>query len=256
MRRLVSFRALRFYAASTVLWMSACGTEATSEDPAATTAEATESWLDALPEANAATGITSDAMRSIEGTDEMRSAGQELYAQSCVPCHGPEGRGRIGTGPELRSDTFLAAASDDYLVRTIGRGRTGTTMPAWGRSMSRSEIESIVAYIRGWEDVEPAELDESPNEGDAEAGAQIFGDICSACHGQQGGGYQETANGTGIGRLGFLGDASNGFLRHIIINGKTDTAMRAFGRPDPAAVANLTNDQIENVIAHLRASAW
>jgi len=241
----------------TTLWLGGCSTEA--GDPNAdivNNASDGANWVSELPEPDPSTGIVAEEMRTVEVTEATQQAGQELYAQSCVPCHGAEGEGRLGIGPQLNSETFLAAASDDFLIRTIGRGRQGTTMPAWGGSLERSEVESIVAFMRGWNEVEAVELDESPNEGDAEAGATVFREICSACHGLQGGGYQETANGTGIGRSAFLADASNGYLRYIVEHGKSDTAMRPFGRPEATAVANLTAEQIENVIAHLRASAW
>ena len=237
-------------------WAAGCGPEeaATPNEPSGETTA--ENWLSELPEPDPSTGIVAEEMRTIEVTEELQQAGQAFYAQSCVPCHGAEGEGRLGTGPQLNSDTFLAAASDDFLVRTIGRGRQGTTMPGWGRTYDRSEVESIVAYMRGWGEVEAVELDEDPNEGDAEAGAVTFREICAACHGVHGGGYQETSNGTGIGRSAFLADASNGYLRYIIEHGKADTPMRPFGRPEATAVANLTTEQIENVIAHLRSSAW
>ena len=221
----------------------------TGEEPAA-------NWAAELPSGEAATGVPSGEMRTIEVTDAVAQAGQAVYAANCVPCHGAEGEGRLGIGPKLNSETFLAAASDGYLLRTIARGRQGTTMPGWATTLDRGEVESVIAYMRNWSEVEPAELDDEANEGDAEAGAERFREICAACHGLSGGGYMETSNGTGIGRSAFLADVSNGYLRYIIEHGKSNTPMRPFGRPEATAVANLTNDDIENVIAHLRASAW
>ncbi len=66
----------------------------------------------------------------------------------------------------------------------------------------------------------------------------------------------ETANGTGIGREAFLDSATNGYLRYVIKHGKSDTPMRGFAGDDPVAVANLDDDEIENVIAYLRDHAW
>lgn len=239
------------------LSMIGCGAEDGANGTSGAEPESpTASWLSDLGSGEAATGLASEEMRSIEATTEAVEAGQTVYAANCVPCHGEDGEGRLGTGPQLKSASFLAAASDDYLLRTIARGRAGTTMPGWASSLEREQVESVIAYMRSWEEVEPAELDEATASGDAEAGAATFREICAACHGQEGAGYQETANGTGIGRAAFLADASNGYLRYMIRNGKTDTPMRPFGRPSATAVANLTDDQIENVIAHLRAAAW
>ncbi len=80
--------------------------------------------------------------------------------------------------------------------------------------------------------------------------------MCSGCHGRSGAGYQETANGTGIGRKGFLDSASNGFIRYIVSHGKSQTKMRGFAAKNITAVANLSHQEIEDTIAYLRANAW
>ena len=121
---------------------------------------------------------------------------------------------------------------------------------------------AILKSTRSWRifarfaETQPADLDESPLQGNATEGERIFGDICAACHGRTGAGYQETANGTGIGRSVFLDSVTNGYLRYIIRHGKSNTMMRGFGTDDPVAVANLSDEDIENVIAYLREHAW
>lgn len=198
---------------------------------------------------------TPGAMRSVEVTDAKAAAGAEIYTV-CAACHGEDRGGKVGQGPALDSESFLSAASDDFLIRTITYGRPGTTMVPWEGTYSTEQIESLVAYLRSNTPTEPAELNEGPVTGDAEAGEALFGQICSACHGRTGAGYMETANGTGIARSAFLDGATNGYLRYMIKNGKSDTAMRGFGGDDPIAVANLTDEQIEDVIAYLRENAW
>ena len=237
-------------AALLILSLPGCPKEPEAEAP--TTAEE----VDDFPTGTAETGVPSGEMRTIEASESLVATGSEHYGRNCVPCHGAEGEGRLGIGPALNSDSFLSAASDGYLMRTIYRGRGGTTMPAWGSVVGKDGVEAIVAFIRSWKDVEPAELDDGEAQGDAEAGGQTFREICAACHGNSGAGYQETSNGTGIGRSAFLADASNGYLRYIIRHGKSNTPMRPFGRPEATAVANLTDEQIDNVIKYLRTNAW
>lgn len=239
--------------ACVALMLGGCGAEDAALRPVTTP---TASWVDALPAGDPATGLPAGEMRTIDATEAQVARGAAAYAANCVACHGAEGRGRLGIGPALNSETFLSAASDDYLVRTIGRGREGTTMPPWSRSLERAEVEGIVAHMRTWADVEPAELNEAVADGDAAAGGERFREICSGCHGLSGAGYQETSNGTGIGRSAFLAETSNGYLRHIIRHGKSNTPMRPFGSPSPTAVANLSDEEIENLITHLRSSAW
>ncbi len=72
-----------------------------------------------------------EKMRWIENNPDKVAKGKSLFT-ACGACHGMQGEGRQGIGPRLNSDTFLAAASDDFLVRTISQGRAGTTMIPWG----------------------------------------------------------------------------------------------------------------------------
>jgi cbb3-type cytochrome c oxidase subunit III len=194
-------------------------------------------------------------MRVVQGTQAMTAQGKSLFAANCVGCHGDNGEGKIGIGPRINSTSFLAAASDGFLMRTISKGREGTTMIPWGAVLGEDGVKSVVAHMRSWDAVPPAELDERPLEGSVADGQQIFADICSSCHGRTGAGYQETANGTGIGRRAFLAAASNGYLRYLVKHGKDQTQMRGFSGAK-TSVANLNDTQIENVIAYLRDSAW
>lgn len=203
----------------------------------------------------APTGDAVMAKRHIELSPEKVKKGKAAFG-ACMGCHGATAEGRIGIGPRLVSESFMAAAGDDFLINNIKNGRPGTTMVAWKESFSDQQVEAVVAYLRSMQPVPAAELDESPLKGDPDEGAVLFRGVCSACHGRNGGGYQETANGTGIGRKVFLDKASDGFIRHIVKSGKSHTAMRGFGNKDPMAVANLTDQQVDDIIAHLRANAW
>ncbi len=83
-------------------------------------------------------------------------AGRKLFAQQCANCHGAEGHG--GEGLALNNRALLSDASDTYLLETIRRGRTGTTMPSFGtgstvrRALSNEELEALVAFMRTWEE--------------------------------------------------------------------------------------------------------
>jgi cbb3-type cytochrome c oxidase subunit III len=196
-----------------------------------------------------------EPMRTIKLTPQKLAAGKATF-QMCAACHGQDAEGRVGIGPRLASKSYLSAASDAFLVATIKEGRAGTTMIPWGGALQQEQIESVVVYLRSLAKVKPVKLDDSPLKGDAKAGQKVFDSMCYTCHGKSGAGYQETANGTGIGRKGFLDTASNGFLRYIIKHGKDQTKMRGFSRETVTAVANLTSKEIENVIAYLRSKAW
>ena len=196
----------------------------------------------------------SDA-RWVESSPRAIELGKATFA-TCMGCHGTDAAGRIGIGPRIASKSYLAAASDDFLVRTIKQGRAGTTMVPWGGVLGDEQVEALVAYLRSLSPVAPATLNETQLVGDSGNGEIIFRNICSGCHGRSGAGYQETANGTGIGRKAFLDSASNGFIRFIVGQGKTQTKMRGFAADNITAVANLSDHEIDDTIAYLRANAW
>ena len=114
----------------------------------------------------------------------------------------------------------------------------------------------LLAYLRSLQPIEPAELNEAKLAGNAKVGSRLFQSICSACHGRNGAGYQETANGTGIRRKAFLASVTDGFLRYLVKHGKDQTMMRPFGGKSRVAVANLTDAQIEDVLTFMRHNAW
>jgi cbb3-type cytochrome c oxidase subunit III len=84
------------------------------------------------------------------------ATGERIYLDSCASCHGNEGEGK--EGPALDNPVFLETATDSYMVATIRDGRSGTSMPAFGEPsplravLSGDEIESVVAFVRGWEE--------------------------------------------------------------------------------------------------------
>ena len=86
-------------------------------------------------------------------------AGQQLYAAHCAGCHGAEGAS--DDAPALNNPGLLSIASDSFLVETISRGRRGTPMNGFAKSspihptLSEEEIQSIVAFIRTWEESSP-----------------------------------------------------------------------------------------------------
>jgi mono/diheme cytochrome c family protein len=83
------------------------------------------------------------------------STGEHLYAANCAGCHGAKGEGN--KGPALGNRVFLELANDKFLMETVSRGRKGTAMPGFSeatpahRALAKSEIESIVAYVRAWQ---------------------------------------------------------------------------------------------------------
>jgi len=178
--------------------------------------------------------------------------GEQLYNQNCVVCHQADAIGKPGFAPSLTNKEFLSVASDKFLLGTIRDGRTGTGMPPFAH-LGRKKAEAIVAFLRSHTHgpSRSAQVDAQPaSQGDPRLGKFWFDQICSTCHGPKGDGYASGGTGTAIGKSGFLSKASDGFIRVTIRDGRSNTRMLGFR--GEAALANLTDREIDDIIAYLR----
>ena len=182
----------------------------------------------------------------------LASAGKAVYEQNCIFCHQADAIGKPGFAPSLTNPEFLSVSSDKFLMSTIRDGRAGTGMPPFGH-LGRKDVEAIVAYLRDHAKLPniSAKVDAEPrSQGDERLGRFWFDSICATCHGPNGDGYIAGSTGTAIGKAGFLDKASDGFIRETIRNGRSNTRMIGF--KGPAAMAALSDRDIDDVIAYLR----
>jgi cytochrome c oxidase cbb3-type subunit 3/ubiquinol-cytochrome c reductase cytochrome c subunit len=174
--------------------------------------------------------------------------GAEFYARMCAVCHGLNGEGyKADQAPALRNPEFLASATDAFLRESIINGRLGSTMSAWGREaggpLTTPEVDAVITFMRKWQPTgaKPLALDERPVTGDRLRGATLYNRECLKCHGPTG---VEGPNAR-LGNPGFLANASNGFLRLAIRNGRAGTTMAAFG-------SKLGAEGVEDLVALIR----
>ncbi|HEX4339693.1 MAG TPA: c-type cytochrome [Polyangiaceae bacterium] len=177
---------------------------------------------------------------------EQQAHGAELYDRICSVCHGRGGEGyKADQATALRHRAFLGSVSDAYLSNAIRHGRMGTTMSAWGSGfggpLSSDDVRSVIAFVRVWEHWPKPALDETPLKGDVHRGETTFAKECAGCHGKHGVGGPNV----GIGNPALLEDATNGFLRYAIRDGRAGTAM-------PAFADKLKDQGVEDVVAYLR----
>jgi len=182
----------------------------------------------------------------------LAKKGEGLYKQNCIFCHQADAIGKPGFAPSLTNKEFLSVSSNKFLMGTIRDGRPGTGMPPFSH-LGRNQVEAIVAYLRSHAKLPnvSASVDAQPeSHGDPRLGKIWFDQICSTCHGEHGDGYSAGSTGTAIGKAGFLNKATDGFIRFTIINGRSNTRMLGF--KGSAAMAALTDAEIEDIIAYLR----
>lgn len=75
--------------------------------------------------------------------------GRAVFTDQCAVCHGEHGEGQVG--PAIGNPALLSLASDAFLRYAIEHGRDGTEMPAFGQTLSASDIDAVTAYLRSLE---------------------------------------------------------------------------------------------------------
>ena len=157
--------------------------------------------------------------------------------------------------PSLTNPELLSISSDKYFMSTIRDGREDTGMPPFAH-LGRTNVRAIVAFLRSHAKIpnRAEEVDAQPDaHGDPRLGKQWYDYICSTCHGLSGDGYEAGGTGTAIGLPGFLDKVSDGFIRETIKKGRSNTRMLSF--QGPAGLANLSDQEIDDIIVYLRSLA-
>jgi len=82
------------------------------------------------------------------------AAGKMLFEKTCVLCHGKEGKGdgpasmALNSRPKSFADKAVVAKSDKELFDTITKGRPGTPMASFEKTLTEQQRWDILAYVR------------------------------------------------------------------------------------------------------------
>ena len=113
----------------------------------------------------AACSNQSDVDRFIVTDPDAYVLGQQVYAQNCAACHGPNGEGQFPDNPRARDANGRYGApphddnghtwhhDDDLLYQIVREGGMGNPedfnpMPSFGDQLSDGEIEAVIFYIK------------------------------------------------------------------------------------------------------------
>jgi cbb3-type cytochrome c oxidase subunit III len=207
----------------------------------------------AMGAAAAGTAKTKPKAMAPHASAQLVAQGKDVFAENCIACHQEGAVGLPGTAPSLVNKDLLSIASDRFLSQTIHDGRPDTPMPSFADVLNPDQIKAVIAYLRSFAK-EPYRGDsidaEAPAHGDVLLGQERFQEICSACHGPKGEGYEAGGSGTAIAKIGFLSKASDGFIRATIREGRSGTPMHGF--TSASGLANLSYQEIDGIIAYLR----
>ncbi len=190
-----------------------------------------------------------------KATEAMLKLGKAQFDENCAVCHQADAIGKPGIAPSLTNPEFLSVSSDKFLMGTIRDGREDTGMPPFAH-LGRYNVRAIVTFLNSHATLpnRSSEVDAQPMaRGDPRLGQTWYLNICSTCHGTDGDGYESEGAGTAIGLPGFLDKVSDGFIRETIKKGRSNTRMLPF--QGSAGLANLSNQEIDDIIVYLRRQA-
>ena len=185
--------------------------------------------------------------------------GYRIFKTNCVICHGSDGSGngplakKLDDKPsDLTDDDELKKMSDRDLFRIIEgtaphgkEAKESEDMPKWGLSISHTQINSLVAYIRY------LHTTKHPTSGDPLMGKQVYDNNCTICHGSNGKGKgtltkvfdMEPADHTDASSMNKI---SNEKMHSVISNGTTGAKLM------PGWKDTLSDKEIEDVISYIR----
>lgn len=110
-----------------------------------------------------------DLRAMIATTPEMMTAGKQIFATNCTPCHGDDGFGNgprsAGLNPPPRNfhqPKFRYGTDILTLFHTVTHGSPGTAMPSFANVLTPEERMDVVHFVQHWipdpAKVTPAEI--------------------------------------------------------------------------------------------------
>ena len=170
-----------------------------------------------------------------------RARGRTVFGDNCAPCHGSGGAGAKGY-PNLNDDDWLWGGTLEQISQTIQFGaRSGhpkaheSAMLAFGKEgvLKKEQIATVANYVRSL-----SGLPTIPGY-DAAAGAKLFADNCTSCHGDMGKGNQELGAPDLTDKIWLYG-SEQATLLETIANGRAGVMPAWVDRLDPATIKALT----------------
>jgi mono/diheme cytochrome c family protein len=167
--------------------------------------------------------------------------GEKLFASNCRGCHGKFGEG--GPNPTFSGDMIFPISSSEYLktrddktIRNIiTQGQPDYGMTPFGStnggSLSDTQIDALVGFIRSWEANPPAATPpKAPpitTQPTALSANQIYDEVCAQCHGSN---FEGTISGPALNPAQLRTKFNDQALNDMINNGVLKVAMPGVGK--------------------------
>ncbi len=165
------------------------------------------------------------------------AGGAAAFRVHCVQCHGANAAGSEGY-PNLTDDEWLWGGNMEEIEYTITHGirqpggadtRT-SEMPAFGRDgiLSGEQVDQVADYVLSLT---------GRGQGSA-AGAELFANNCTVCHGEDGGGLREFGTPSLNDAVWLYGDSREA-IRHQVMDPRHGVMPAWEERLDPATIRML-----------------
>lgn len=107
-----------------------------------------EKELAAAEARHVAVEATDDALIAAASDPAIVEAGREVFASTCIGCHGMNGASMPGgIGPNLTDNAWIHGGAPSQIHHTVHAGVTGTAMVAWGAQLGPTRVQQVVAYL-------------------------------------------------------------------------------------------------------------
>jgi high-affinity iron transporter len=193
-----------------------------------------------------AAALGSEAALELPKAPPDPSAGEPLYRQHCVSCHGPRGMGDGPAAaalnpkpPAIGDAAFMSAASPGMMFRKISVGVSGTAMQPFATMLTPAQRWNIVVYLASLR-AHPEQIAE---------GEGLYTQACIECHGATGAGDGPVARSLSklppeIGTFAWQVQRSDSQMAAAVRQGVAGSPMPGAGWMTPA--------QSASVVAYLR----
>lgn len=78
---------------------------------------------------------------------ELKSNGEKVYAANCAGCHQAKGEGMAPVFPALDGSKIVTGPVKAQ-INIVMNGKEGTSMPAFGKQLSDSDIAAVITFTR------------------------------------------------------------------------------------------------------------
>lgn len=107
-----------------------------------------------LQDSNTRVSITPVKFGRKSATEAESLSGEAIYNQTCIACHGSDGKGKVPGAPDLTNADGPLSQPDEVLLRHITEGfkspNSAMAMPPKGGnpSLTESDVQSVLKFMR------------------------------------------------------------------------------------------------------------